>query len=59
MPDNILEWAGAIWGIITSLITLASLIAALTPTPKDDEALMKIRKIIETIALNFGNAKCK
>lgn len=57
MPDNIFEWAGAIWGIITSLVTLASLIAALTPTPKDDEVLMKIRRVIETIALNFGNAK--
>lgn len=57
MPDNIFEWAGAIWGIITSLVTLASLIAALTPTPKDDEVLMKIRHVIETIALNFGNAK--
>ncbi|MGA1386510.1 MAG: hypothetical protein ACO306_07320 [Flavobacteriaceae bacterium] len=37
----------------------ASVITALTPTPKDDAFLGKIYKIIETIALVVGKAKQK
>jgi hypothetical protein len=35
----------------------ASVIVALTPTPKDDTVLRKIYKVIETIALVVGKAK--
>ena len=35
----------------------ASVITALTPTPKDDAFVAKIYKIIETIALVVGKAK--
>lgn len=35
----------------------ASVIVALTPTPKDDNVLRKIYKVIETIALVVGKAK--
>ena len=35
----------------------ASVITALTPTPKDDTILAKIYKVIETIALVVGKAK--
>jgi hypothetical protein len=35
----------------------ASVITALTPTPKDDAVLRKIYKVIETLALVVGKAK--
>lgn len=35
----------------------ASVICALTPTPKDDRILGKAYKVIETIALVIGKAK--
>jgi len=35
----------------------ASVICALTPTPKDDAFLGKLYKVIETIALVVGKAK--
>lgn len=51
-----LNWVIANWEslvlIITSLVTVASIIVKLTPTPKDDEFLGKILKIISLIALN-------
>ena len=37
----------------------ASIICALTPTPKDDAFLGKLYKVIETIALVVGKAKQK
>lgn len=47
----------AIWSVITSVVTLASIIAALTPTPKDDVIVAKIRRIVGLLALNIGHAK--
>jgi hypothetical protein len=45
-------------GVIISLIvTIASAIAALTPTPKDDKFIGKLYKIIDVCALNIGKAK--
>jgi len=35
----------------------ASVICALTPTPKDDKFLVKAYKVIETLALVVGKAK--
>jgi hypothetical protein len=45
--------------IITSAVALASAIAAVTPTPKDDNIIGKIYKIVDAIALNVGKAKDK
>lgn len=42
---------------ISSIIAGASALAALTPTQKDDLFLMKVKKIIDILALNVGNAK--
>ncbi|MGE0252017.1 MAG: hypothetical protein AB7G80_04925 [Dongiaceae bacterium] len=42
---------------ITSLVTGASLIAALTPTPADDNFIAKIRRFIDVLALNIGHAR--
>lgn len=43
--------------IITAVIAIASAIAVITPTKKDDAFLAKIKPFIDIIALNFGNAK--
>ena len=43
--------------VITSIVCAASFIAAITPTPKDDELLGKFYKGIEILALNIGKAK--
>lgn len=52
--------------IITSCVTLASLITALTPTPRDDlmvsrakQILKVVYKLLDVLALNIGKAKDK
>ena len=45
--------------IITLIITESSLIAASTPTPKDDAWIGKLYKLIDLCALNIGKAKDK
>lgn len=47
------EWLG----IITGIVCGASIICALTPTPKDDAMISKLYKILELCALNIGKAK--
>ncbi len=47
------EWIG----IITSIVCIASIICALTPTPKDDALIAKFYKFLELCALNIGKAK--
>jgi hypothetical protein len=46
-------------GLITLIVTIASLIAASTPTPKDDEWMAKLYKFVDLLALNIGKAKDK
>ena len=43
--------------VIPYLVMAASLIAALTPTPKDDGWVKKIYMVLDWIALNVGRAK--
>ena len=47
------EWLG----IITGIVCAASIICALTPTPKDDAMIGKLYKILELCALNIWKAK--
>jgi len=49
---NLVTWA-------TTIEKVASLIAASTPTPKDDEWIGKLYKFIDLLALNIGKAKDK
>lgn len=42
---------------ISSIISGASAISAMTPTQKDDNILSKIKKVVDLLALNIGNAK--
>ena len=44
---------------ISLIITVASSIAAVTPTPKDDKFIGKLYKIVDVCALNIGKAKDK
>ena len=44
---------------LTTIIAVASLIAASTPTPKDDKWIGKFYKFIDMLALNIGKAKEK
>ena len=43
----------------TTIVTAASAITALTPTPKDDAIASQAYKIIDWLALNIGKAKDK
>ena len=58
-----LTWVSAhadqIIGALTSIVTGASALAALTPTPKDDSFIGKLYKIVDFLALNIGKAKDK
>ena len=44
---------------ITVIVTVASLISASTPTPKDDAWIGKLYKFVDLLALNIGKAKEK
>ena len=44
---------------ITTIVTVARLIAASTPTPKDDAWIGKLYKFVDLLALNIGKAKEK
>jgi len=52
MLINAISW-------ITIIVTVASLIAASTPTPKDDVWVGKLYKFLDLLALNIGKAKEK
>ena len=43
--------------IATCVIAAAAAIAAVTPTPADDSALLWMRRILDVIGLNIGHAK--
>tara|TARA_R100001463_G_scaffold50098_1_gene100129 strand:- start:532 stop:708 length:177 start_codon:yes stop_codon:yes gene_type:complete len=42
---------------VTAIVTISSIIAASTPTPKDDVWIGKIYKLIDLLAVNIGKAK--
>lgn len=45
--------------VVTSAVTLASAVAAVTPTPKAGSTWSKVYKVVDIVALNFGKAKQK
>ena len=45
--------------VLTMIVTVASLVAASTPTPKDDVCIGKLYKLVDLLALNIGKAKQK
>ena len=48
-----------IFNIVTAAVALASAVAAVTPTPKDDEWVAVAYKYLDMVALNIGLAKDK
>ena len=42
---------------VTAIVTISSLIAASTPTPKDDLWIGKLYKLIDMLALSRGKGK--
>jgi len=44
---------------IPLLVMICSIIAAATPTPKDDAWIAKLYKLLDYCAINFGKAKDK
>ena len=55
MIAQIYEWVQ----IASMVCAVASAIAAITPTPKDDVIIGKIYKLVDVLALNIGKAKQK
>jgi hypothetical protein len=53
------EWIIRWIVVIPYLVMGASLIAALTPTPKDDGWVKKAYWVLDWVALNVGKAKDK
>lgn len=53
----IMENVHTLLTIITSVISTASLVAALTPSASDDRIISRLRQIIDLLALNIGHAK--
>ena len=49
---NIIAW-------VTAIISIASVVAAITPTPKDNHWVSHIYKVIDWCALNVLKAKDK
>ena len=47
----------SIVAIVTLIVTVASIVAAITPTPKDDAWIGKLYKLVDLLALNIGKAK--
>ena len=52
-----METISDIANIATAVISVASIIAALTPTPKDDVWMAKVYRFIDILAVNIGKAK--
>ena len=48
-----------VFKIMPWVISGAALICSLTPTPKDDEMIAKLYKVLDAFALNIGKAKDK
>ena len=54
---EIVEWLVRVAQVIPFIVMAASLVCALTPTPKDYQIVGKIYKVLDWCALNVGKAK--
>ena len=62
MPE-VLTWfnenKGEVIGILTGIVTVASLIATMTPNESDNKGVARASKVVSWLALNIGHAKSK
>ena len=54
-----LQWIIVIVKIVPWVVMGASVVAATTPTPKDDMWIAKYYKVLDLFAINIGKAKDK
>ena len=62
MFSGIIDFVMGIWNllmIVPVVISICSVIVALTPTPADDKLWAKVYKYLEILALAIGKAKDK
>ena len=62
MLSSIIDFIMGIWNllmVIPVVISICSVIVALTPTPEDDKIWAKVYKYLEVLALVIGKAKNK
>ncbi|MGL5485628.1 MAG: hypothetical protein ACRDC6_04985 [Shewanella sp.] len=52
-----IDHIGDLIEIASMVVAIASVIATMTPTPKDDGIAKKLTDILNFLAFNFGNAK--
>lgn len=57
MIEFILQNGEAILAVASGVVATALAIAALTPTPVDDGIIRLLRRAVEILALNVGNAR--
>lgn len=55
--QQVLANKGAIWLVLTTTVTAAAAMAALTPNPKNNSWVAKIRRVIDFVGWNWGFAK--
>jgi len=55
--NSILAIAEAWWPIVTQIVTVAAMIAVMTPSKSDDRIVQFILDIINKLGLNIGKAK--
>lgn len=46
-------------GVLTGIVTVASIVATLTPNESDNKIVDKFSKVVSWLALNIGKAKSK
>lgn len=56
MINYIVTHADDLLAVATTVVATASAVAALTPSPKDDGVIMLLRRVLDVLALNIGNA---
>ena len=57
--NEIIDKAPQYFELAASVIGVASIITAMTPTPADDGVLLVIKRILNIFALNIGHPQTK
>lgn len=57
LPAAVVATIETVLGWVTAIVTAATAIVVLTPTPKDDSALAFIRNVLSVLSGNVGNNK--